>query len=63
MEMKKLPTKSGVFYCQMQSEPKGRIVPLIPFESSAQMRNEGGGFAANIYVSMPEGFLITGFLF
>jgi len=47
----------------MQSEPKGRIVPLIPFESSAQMRNEGGGFAANIYVSMPEGFLITGFLF
>ncbi len=47
MEMKKLPTKSGVFYCQMQSEPKGRIVPLIPFESSAQMRNEGGGFAAN----------------
>ena len=25
------------------------------------MRNEGGGFAANIYGAMPEGLLIAGF--
>ena len=28
--------------------------PLIVDESIARMRNEGGGFAANIYGAMPE---------
>ena len=37
--------------------------PLIVDESIARMRNEGGGFAANIYGAMPEGLLMAGFPF
>ncbi|CUP78132.1 Uncharacterised protein [Bacteroides xylanisolvens] len=37
--------------------------PLIMDESSARMRNEGGGFAASVYGAMPERLLIAGFPF
>ena len=32
----------------------GTFCPLIVNKSFARMRNEGGGFAANIYGAMPE---------
>ena len=45
----------------LEGQPVGRFRPLILNENFVRMRNEGGGFTANIYGGDARRFAMAGF--